>query len=67
VRAYSFIRFHWQDEEDPHYYFELKMNQDELTGSFTLEITDFATPDEADDLKGLWTSQVAKMRRVLGF
>lgn len=67
VRAYSFIRFHWTDDENPRSYFELKMSQDELTGAFVLEITDFANPDEVDDLKELWTSQVAKMRRVLGF
>jgi uncharacterized protein YndB with AHSA1/START domain len=67
VRAYSFIRFHWLDDKDPHTYFELKMSQDELTNAFVLEINDFVNPDEVDDMKELWTSEVAKMRRVWGF
>ncbi len=66
-RVFSFIRFHWLDDENPRGYFEIKMSQDELTNAFVLEINDFAPEDEVDDLKELWTSQVTKMRRVLGF
>jgi hypothetical protein len=66
-RIFSFIRFHWLDDENPRGYFEIKMSQDELTNAFVLEINDFAPEDEVDDLKELWTSQVTKMRRVLGF
>ncbi|SRR5574344_2106992 len=65
-RIYSFIRFHWLDDENPRGYFELKMSQDEMTNAFVLEINDFAAEDEVEDMEELWTSQVAKMRRVLG-
>jgi uncharacterized protein YndB with AHSA1/START domain len=65
-RIYSFIRFHWIDDENPRGYFELKMSQDEMTNAFVLEITDFAAEDEVDDLKELWTSQMTKMKRVFG-
>lgn len=67
VRAFSFIRFHWNDDDDSRSYFEIKMNQNELTNSFVLEITDFVNADEINDMKELWTSEVSKMRRVLGF
>lgn len=66
-RVFSFIRFHWLDDENPRSYFEIKMSQDELTNAFVLEINDFAAEDEVDDLKELWTSEVTKMRRVQGF
>lgn len=67
IRAFSFIRFHWQDDDSPRAYFEIKMCQDELTKAFVLEINDFSSEGEENDLKELWTSQITKMRRVLGF
>ena len=61
------IRFRWLDDENERDYFEIKMNYNELTGDFVLEITDFAEPDEVDDMKELWDSQVNKLRRTCGF
>ena len=48
-------------------YFEIKMTYNELTSDYVLEITDFAEPDEVDDMKELWESQVAKLRKNLWF
>ncbi len=67
IRAFSFIRFHWLDDDNERDYFELKMNYNELTGDFVLEITDFTEPDEMEDMEDLWNSQVAKLRRTCGF
>ena len=67
VRAYSFIRFRWLDDENEHDYFEIKMIYNELTSDYVLEITDFAEPDEVNDMKELWESQVSKLRRTCGF
>ena len=67
IRAFSFIRFHWLDDDNERDYFELKMNYNELTGDFVLEITDFTEPDEMEDMEDLWESQVAKLRRTCGF
>ena len=64
-RAYSFIRFHWVDD-DPKTYFEIKMCYNELTGDYSLEIIDFALPEEADDQRELWNSQVETLRRTCG-
>lgn len=64
-RNESFVRFHWADDE-PYTYFELTLTYDELTTDFLLEVTDFADADEADDLREIWDSQVAQLRRVCG-
>ncbi len=67
MRAYSFIRFHWLDDEYENEYFEIKMTYSELTNDFVLEITDFADAAEVDDLHELWDSQVDTLRRTCGF
>ena len=67
VRAYSFIRFRWLDDENPREYFELKMTNNELTNDFVLEITDFTNADEANDLCELWESQVDTLRILKSF
>lgn len=67
IRAFSFIRFRWLDDESERDYFEIKMNYNELTSDFVLEITDFAEPDEVTGTKELWGSEVAKLRRTCGF
>lgn len=67
VRAFSFIRFRWLDDEYEREYFELKMTNNELTNDFVLEVTDFAAVDEVNDLRELWDSQVDTLRRTCGF
>ncbi|MBP1614092.1 MAG: hypothetical protein H6Q13_1540 [Bacteroidetes bacterium] len=67
IRAYSFIRFRWVDDENERDYFEFKMTNNELTGDYVLEITDFAPLDEMDDQKELWDSQIDTLRRSGGF
>ena len=59
------VRFNWIDEEDESY-FEFKIIRDELTGDVSLLITDFAEEDEIDETRGLWDSQVADLKHVLG-
>ncbi len=66
-RQFSYIRFHWLDDENKSEYFELKMSHTELTDDYVLEITDFAEEDEVDDLCELWDSQVDTLRRTCGF
>ncbi len=67
VRSQSFIRFRWTDEDETRSHFEIRMNYNELTGDFVLEIVDFVEPDETEDMKELWDSQVVKLRRTCGF
>lgn len=58
------VRFSWLDEEDS--YFEFKITQDELTGDVSLIIVDFAENDEIKETEGLWDSQVADLKHMLG-
>ncbi len=67
VRSQSFIRFKWTDEEEAPGHFEIKMNFNELTRDYMLEIIDFAEPDETEDMKELWDMQVVKLKRSCGF
>ncbi|MDD3788394.1 MAG: START-like domain-containing protein [Petrimonas sp.] len=60
------IRFHWLDDEEDDSYFEFALHKLELTGDMTLEITDFAEPDEKGDAITLWETQVDRMKRRLG-
>ena len=59
------VRFNWIDEEDGSY-FEFKITRDELTGDVSLLISDFAEEDEIEETRGLWDSQVADLKHVLG-
>ncbi len=66
LRTNNFIRFHWLDDEDHKSYFELKMVYNELTSDYMLEVTDCVEPDEVDDIKDLWDSEIEKLKRVSG-
>ena len=61
-----FVRFRWDNEEDPNAYFEFKLHTLELTGSTALEVTDFAEADDKSDSIDLWDSQVDDHKRSLG-
>ena len=66
IRSNSYVRFHWLDDEERKSYFELKIIYNELTEDLMLEVTDFAYPDETDDVKDLWESDIEKLKRVSG-
>ena len=58
------VRYSWLDEEDT--YFEFKITQDELTNDVSLIIIDFIEEGEEDEAKGLWDTQIADLKHVLG-
>jgi uncharacterized protein YndB with AHSA1/START domain len=62
----SLIRYHWLDDEDLNVYFEFILRKLDLSGEMTLEITDFAEPDEKGDAITLWETQVDLLKRRLG-
>lgn len=65
-RLNNFIRFRWLEDEDTKYYFEFKIYVDEITQDTVFEITDYAEPDEIEDLVNLWNTQVENLKRSLG-
>ena len=57
------VRFDWLDDNS---YLEFKITRDELTGDVSLLVTDFAEPDELDEIRTLWDSQMARLKHVIG-
>ena len=67
LKENKFVRFEMAGhEEEESNYFEFRINVDELTGEVALIITDFAEPDEIEDAKSLWDTQITDLKRVLG-
>ena len=61
------IQFQWLDDEDSDYYFELRIQFDEITKDVSLIVTDFADDEEeVEESKLLWTNQIADLKKVLG-
>ena len=42
------------------------MVRNELTGSYALEIIDFAEPGEEDDMRGIWEDNFTKLLHSSG-
>jgi uncharacterized protein YndB with AHSA1/START domain len=59
------VRFKWLDDE-PQYYFEMEILQDELTNDVALSITDFAPEDNIPERKLIWDNQIDYLISVLG-
>ena len=62
------IRFQWITEEDDEedYFFEFKIEMDEITKDVSLIITDFSEENELEEAKLLWDSLVSDLKQVLG-
>ncbi len=63
-----FIRWRWMEAEEAgeKTYFEFRIEVDELTNDASLIITDFAFPNEIDEAKLLWNSQINSLLHVIG-
>jgi len=66
LQKYSYVRFHWLDDEDDTAYFEIKMTHNELTDHFVLEITDYAETSEKEEMIEIWNAQIESLRRTYG-
>jgi len=62
------VKFRWlEDEEDGNsYYFEIRIQVDEITKDVSLMVTDFAEEDEMDESKMLWENMIGSLKQVLG-
>ncbi|MCH9661556.1 MAG: SRPBCC domain-containing protein [Bacteroidetes bacterium] len=62
------IKFRWEDDEEEgdDYYFELRIQVDDITKDVSLMVTDFADDDEIDEGKMLWDNMVSNLKHVLG-
>lgn len=60
------IKLRWLDDEDTPYYFEMRIQVDEITKDVSLMITDYAEEDEIEESKMLWENMVTDLKQILG-
>jgi hypothetical protein len=67
-KSNEFVRYRWlNDEEDQdEYFFEMRIQVDEITKDVSLIVTDFCDDDEEEDAKLLWDNQISDLKKVLG-
>ena len=65
VKENKLVKFKWVDD-DPQFYFEMEILQDELTNDVALSITDFATEDAIPERRLIWDNQIEYLISVLG-
>ncbi len=62
------IKFRWlaDDEEGDSYYFEIRIQVDDITKDVSIIVTDFIDEDEVEEAKMLWENQISDLKQVLG-
>ncbi|NLO70486.1 MAG: SRPBCC domain-containing protein [Porphyromonadaceae bacterium] len=60
------IRFQWEEDKGTDAYFEMKIVTQPLTGHVGLLVTEFAEPEDVDDLTLLWNKHMEDLRRKVG-
>ena len=60
------IKFRWLEDEGPDFYFELRIQVDEITKDVSLMVTDFAEEDEVEEGKMLWENMISELKQILG-
>ena len=60
------IKFRWLEDEEEDYYFEIRIQVDDITKDVSLIVTDFIDKNEMEEAKMLWENQIADLKQVLG-
>ena len=60
------VKFRWEDDEDEPYYFEFRIQVDDITKDVSIIVTDHAEEDEVEEAKMLWENQISNLKQVLG-
>jgi hypothetical protein len=65
-KSNNLVRLHWE-EEDPRFYFEIKLSVSELSGDAILRITDFCeSTSDMHDLTEWWNMKIECLRKSFG-
>ncbi|NNE55778.1 MAG: SRPBCC domain-containing protein [Flavobacteriales bacterium] len=64
----DYVKYQWMEdvEAGEKTFFEIRIHIDPLTKQLALLVTDFAEPDEVEDAKMLWSSQIDELKHILG-
>lgn len=62
------IKFRWMTDEDEgdNYFFEIRIQVDEITKDVSIIVTDYTEEDELEEAKMLWDNQISSLKQVLG-
>ena len=62
------VKFRWLDENEneTEYYFEIRIQVDEITQDVSLIVTDFAEEEELLEAKLLWENLISDLKHVIG-
>ncbi len=60
------VKFRWEVDDETPYYFEIRIQVDEITKDVSIMITDFAEEDEVEEGKMLWDNMMSDLKQVLG-
>lgn len=60
------IKLRWLVDEDTPYFFEMRIQVDEITKDVSLMITDHVEEEEVEESKMLWENMVSDLKQVLG-
>ena len=64
-RDNQLVKFKWLDDSEEGF-FEFEILTDDLTSDVALLITDFAVPDDLEESKRLWDTQIHNLRQIIG-
>lgn len=62
------VKFRWVDDNnnESDYYFEMRIEVDEITKDVSLVVVDFADEDDVEESKQLWENQISDLKHVIG-
>ncbi len=60
------VKFRWVEDEGADFYFEMRIQVDEITKDVSLMVTDFAEEDEIEEGKMLWENMISNLKTILG-
>lgn len=66
ITARKAIKLRWTDEENKEEFWEMSIEQDDLTQDVVLKVTEFADEGDEDSTIDLWESQIEDLKSSIG-
>lgn len=60
------IRLQWEDDADTDFYWQMEIEKSDLTGYYTMKVTDHALPEDLDTLRDIWDNNLEQLHRTSG-
>jgi len=67
-RVNSYVKFIFSDgdENGDHNFLEIKLEENELTQSSYIKITDYSDMEDVEELEDLWDSMIVTLKEIVG-